>query len=175
MMGADRVITIDRIAERLELAEGHADTEVVDYAEDDVYEWLMNETDGRGPDRCIDAVGSEAHSTCVDTVPDESDRPYVLQEAVKSCRKGGTLSIPGVYIDQMDGAPIGPLMNKGLTVNTGQTHVQAYLNPLLETVENGEIDPSEVISPRCSLEDGPELYETFNEKEDDCIKVVLEP
>ncbi|MDL5361393.1 zinc-dependent alcohol dehydrogenase [Halalkalicoccus sp. NIPERK01] len=174
MMGADRVIAIDRIEERLEMAEGHADTEVIDYSEDDVYEWLMDETDGRGPDRCIDAVGSEAHHTCVD-VPDEPDRPYVLQEAVKSCRKGGTLSIPGVYIDGMDDAPMGPLMNKALTVNTGQTHVQAYLNPLLEKIENGEIDPAEIITHRGSLEDGPELYETFNNKDDDCIKVVLEP
>ncbi|ADJ16972.1 MULTISPECIES: zinc-dependent alcohol dehydrogenase [Halobacteriales] len=175
MMGADRVIAIDRIEERLGMAEGHADTEVIDYSEDDVYEWLMDETDGRGPDRCIDAVGSEAHHTCVDHVPDEPDRPYVLQEAIKSCRKGGTLSIPGVYIDGVDDMPMGPLMNKALTVNAGQTHVQAYLNPLLETIENGEIDPAEIITHRGSLEDGPELYETFNDKEDDCIKVVLEP
>jgi threonine dehydrogenase-like Zn-dependent dehydrogenase len=175
MMGADRVVAIDRVDERLEMAEDHADTEVIDYSTDDVYDWLMDETGGRGPDRCIDAVGSEAHHTCVDSVPNEPDRPYVLQEAIKSCRKGGTLSIPGVYLGGMDDVPMGPLMNKALTVNTGQTHVQAYTNPLLEKIEDGEIDPTEIITHRGSLADGPEFYETFNNKEDDCVKVVLEP
>jgi threonine dehydrogenase-like Zn-dependent dehydrogenase len=148
---------------------------VIDYAEEDVYDRLMDATDDYGPDRCIDAVGSEAHSTCVDTVPDEPDRPYVIQQAAKSCRKGGTLSIPGVYIDGMDDAPMGPIMNKALTINTGQTHVQAYLDELLETIEDGQIDPSEIITHTGDLDDGPEMYQRFNDKEDDCVKVVLEP
>ncbi|NKE36404.1 glutathione-dependent formaldehyde dehydrogenase [Natronococcus sp. JC468] len=175
MMGADQVIAIDRIPERLEMAQGYADTQVIDYSEEDVYDRLMDATNGYGPDGCIDAVGTEAHSTCVDTVPDEPDRPYVIQQAVKSCRKGGTLSIPGVYIDEMDDVPMGPLMNKALTVNTGQTHVQAYLDELLETIENGDIDPSEIITHTGDLDDGPEMYEKFNQKDDDCVKVVLEP
>ncbi|MFC4987446.1 zinc-dependent alcohol dehydrogenase [Saliphagus infecundisoli] len=174
MLGAERVIAVDRIDERLEMAEGHADTEVIDYEEEDVYDRLMDATDDRGPDGCIDAVGSEAHHTCAGS-HDEPDRPYVLQEAVKSCRKGGTLSIPGVYIDEMDGAPMGPLMNKALTVNTGQTHVQAYLDPLLKRIEGGEIDPSAIITHEADLADGPDLYDTFNDKEDDCIKVVMTP
>ena len=172
MLGADQVVAIDRIPERLEMAKEHSEAEIIDYEDEDVYDRLMNMTDDRGPDGCIDAVGSEAHGH-----GDYSgaDRPYVLQEAVKSCRKGGTLSIPGVYIDTMDDFPIGPLMNKALTVNTGQTHVHRYLDPLLERIEAGDIDPSFVITHQEPLEKGPEMYETFRDKDDDCIKTVLMP
>lgn len=175
MLGADRVIAIDRVSERLDMARKHGDAEIIDFEEEDVYEQLMDMTDGRGPDGCIDAVGSEAHGAEQNGVSDQIDRPYVLQQAVKSCRKGGNLSMPGVYIDTMDDFPAGPLMNKGLTVKTGQTHVQRYLDPLLERIEVGDIDPSFVISHNVSLEEGPEMYETFQEKEDDCIKVVMTP
>ena len=174
MLGADRVVAIDRVPERLEMASEHSEAEVINYENEDVYDRLMDMTDGYGPNGCIDAVGSEAHGTGVD-VPDKADRPYVLQEAVKSCRKGGTLSIPGVYIDTMDDFPIGPLMNKALTVNTGQTHVHRYLDPLLERIEAGDIDPSFVITHQEPLEKGPEMYETFRDKDDDCIKTVLTP
>ncbi|WP_336343080.1 zinc-dependent alcohol dehydrogenase [Halalkalicoccus ordinarius] len=182
MLGAGRVVAIDRVAERLEMARQHGDAEVIDYEEEDVYDRLMAMTGNRGPDRCIDAVGTEAHGTGLDGFSDrvregvklQDDRPYVLREAIKCCRKGGTLSVPGVYIGRAN-VPMGPLMNKALTVKTGQTHVQRYLDPLLERIESGEIDPSFVISHQVSLEDGPEMYETFNRKDDDCIKVVMTP
>ena len=172
MLGAGQVVAIDRIPERLEMAREHSRAEIIDYENEDVYDRLMDMTDDCGPDGCIDAVGSEAHGH-----GDYSgaDRPYVLQEAVKSCRKGGTLSMPGVYIDTMDDFPIGPLMNKALTVNTGQTHVQRYLDPLLERIEAGDIDPSFVITHQEPLEKGPEMYETFRDKDDNCIKTVLTP
>lgn len=183
MLGADRIIAIDRIPERLEMAREHADAETIDFEEEDVYDRLMEMTGSRGPDRCIDAVGTEAHGTGVVGATDEvkqdvmlqDDRPVVLRQAIRCCRKGGTLSIPGVYLGRSDNVPTGPLMNKALTVKTGQTHVQRYLDPLLEKIEDGEIDPSFVITHEASLEDGPELYETFNEKEDGCIKAVLTP
>ena len=173
MLGADRVVAIDRVPERLEMAREHGEAETIDYEDEDVYDRLMDMTGNRGPDGCIDAVGSEAHG--LDGDYSGMDRPYVLQQAVKSCRKGGTLSMPGVYIDMMDDFPIGPLMNKALTVKTGQTHVQRYLDPLLERIEAGDIDPSFVITHEEPLENGPDLYETFRDKEDDCIKVVLTP
>ena len=172
MLGAGEVVAIDRVPERLEMAREHGDAETIDYEDEDVYDRLMDMTGGRGPDGCIDAVGSEAHGH---GDYGGADRPYVLQEAIKSCRKGGTLSMPGVYIDTMNDFPIGPLMNKALTVKTGQTHVQRYLDPLLERIEAGDIDPSFVITHEEPLESGPELYETFRDKEDDCIKVVLTP
>ncbi|QLK27139.1 glutathione-dependent formaldehyde dehydrogenase [Natrinema zhouii] len=183
MLGADRVIAIDRIPERLEMARDHGDAEIIHFEEDDVYDRLMSMTGNRGPDRCIDAVGTEAHGTGVMGLADqvkqearlEDDRPHVLRQAIKCCRKGGTLSVPGVYIGRSDNLPFGSVMNKALTIKTGQTHVQRYLNPLLEKIEDGEIDPSFVISHQVGLEDGPEMYETFNNKEDDCIKVVMTP
>ncbi|SER79551.1 zinc-dependent alcohol dehydrogenase [Natrinema salaciae] len=183
MLGADRVIAIDRIPERLEMARRHGNAETIHFEEDDVYDRLMAMTGNRGPDRCIDAVGTEAHGTGVTGVAEkakqearlEDDRPHVLRQAITCCRKGGTLSVPGVYIGRSDNLPFGSVMNKALTIKTGQTHVQRYLNPLLETIEDGEIDPSFVITHQVSLEDGPEMYETFNNKEDDCIKVVMTP
>lgn len=183
MFGANQVIAIDRISERLEMANSHGDAETIDFEHEDVYDRLMAMTGGRGPDRCIDAVGTEAHGLGVAGVADqvkqeiglEDDRPHALRQAIKCCRKGGTLSIPGVYIGESDNVPMGPLMNKAITVKTGQTHVQRYLDPLMEKIENGEIDPSFVITHEVGLEKGPEMYETFNNKEDGCIKAVLTP
>ncbi len=183
LFDAGRVIAIDRVPERLAMAREHGDAETIHFEEEDVYDRLMAMTGGRGPDRCIDAVGTEAHGTGLMATTDkakqqlnlEADRPHVLRQAIRCCRKGGTLSIPGVYVGHADNVPVGPLMNKALTVNTGQTHVQRYLDPLLEKIEDGEIDPSFVITHREPLEKGPEMYETFRDKEDGCIKVVLEP
>ncbi len=183
MLGAGRVVAIDRVPERLRMARDHGDAEIIDFEDEDVYSRLMDMTGDRGPDSCIDAVGTEAHGTGLAGVTDrvkqgagmEDDRPHVLREAMTCCRKGGTLSVPGVYTGDVDGIPFGSLMNKALTVKSGQTHVQRYLQPLLEKIEEGDIDPSFVITHETSLEDGPEMYRKFNEKEDDCIKVVLTP
>lgn len=183
MLGAGRVIAIDRVPERLRMAEEHGRAETINYAKEDVYDRLMSMTGGRGPDRCIDAVGCEAHATsAVGTILDrakeavnlETDRPYVLQEAIRCCRKGGTLSVPGVYVGQMS-MMFGAAMNKGLTWKMGQTHVQRYLRPLLQKIEAGEIDPSFVITHRLRLEDAPQGYRTFRDKKEGCIKVVLVP
>jgi threonine dehydrogenase-like Zn-dependent dehydrogenase len=183
MLGAGRVIAIDRVSERLEMAREHGDAETIDFDEDDVYDRLTSMTGGRGPDACIDAVGSEAHGTGLVGFIDEAkqqaklqdDRPHVLREAIKCCRKGGTLSVPGVYVGEVDNFPAGPMMNKALTINTGQTHVQRYLDPLLDRIESGEIDPSFVVTHNEDLEAGPELYRTFRDKQDGCIKAVLTP
>jgi threonine dehydrogenase-like Zn-dependent dehydrogenase len=184
MLGAGRVIAIDSVPERLRMAEEHGKAETVNFEEVDVYDQLMEMTKGRGPDSCMDAVGGEAHAGgtldgIVDAVKTATflatDRPHVLRQMIWSCRKGGTLSIPGVYVGFTDKVPFGPLMNKGLTVKTGQTHVQRYLKPLLQMIEEGEIDPSFVITHKLKLDDAPEAYKTFRDKEDGCIKVVLQP
>ena len=184
MFGAARVIAIDRVPERLEMARKHGRAEVLNFEEDAIHDRLIEMTGGRGPDRCIDAVGAEAHGTAsLDSMIDRAkqamhlamDRPHVLRQAIMACRKAGTLSIPGVYIGLLDKIPFGALMNKGLTVKTGQTHVQRYMAPLLQKVENGEIDPSFVITHRIPLEAAPEAYEKFRKKEDDCIKVLIKP
>jgi len=183
LLGADRVVAIDRIPERLEMARDHSDAVTIDYENEDVYDRLMDMTGGRGPDSCIDAVGTDAHGTGIVSTSDrvkqrlklEDDRPTVLREAIRCCRKGGTLSVPGVYLGRADNFPMGPLMNKGITVKTGQTHVQRYLGPLLDQIESGNVDPSFVVTHDEPLEKAPELYRTFNDKEDDCIKVVLRP
>ena len=184
MFGAGRVIAIDGVPERLELARTHGRADIIDVTKESVSERLREMTDGRGPDRCIDAVGTEAHSTgSIDAVIDRAkqmvklgtDRPHVLREAILNCRKGGTISIPGVYIGMLDKIPFGAAMNKGLTMRMGQTHVPKYHTQLLRRIEAGEVDPSFVITHRVSLEEGPEMYKTFMEKEDDCIKVVLKP
>ncbi|GAB4205238.1 MAG: zinc-dependent alcohol dehydrogenase [Roseiflexaceae bacterium] len=183
MFGAGRVIAIDRVPERLRMAETRGRAETINFEKEDVYERLMAMTGGRGPDRCIDAVGSEAHvhglmgtyDRVKQAVQLENDRPYVLREAIHCCRKGGTISIPGVYIGFVDKIPFGSIMNKGLTIKTGQTHVQRYLTPLLHRIEAGEIDPSFVITHRVSLKDAPQMYKTFRDKQDGCIKVVLDP
>jgi threonine dehydrogenase-like Zn-dependent dehydrogenase len=183
MLGAGRVIAIDNVPERLVMAD-KAGAEILNFDDLDVYDTLMEKTKGRGPDRCIDAVGAEAHGGgSADAVMDRAkmavylatDRPHVLREAIMCCRKGGTISMPGVYIGFLDKIPMGAFMNKGLTLKTGQTHTHRYLEPLLQKVVAGEIDPSFVITHRATLEDGPGLYETFRDKKDGCIKVVMKP
>ena len=184
MLGAGRVIAIDGVPERLAMARDFGQAEIIDNTKDSVTERLDEMTAGQGPDSCIDAVGTEAHSTgTVDAVVDRAkqavmlgtDRPHVLRESILCCRKGGTLSVPGVYIGFLDKIPFGALMNKGLTVKTGQTHVQRYLEPLLAKIAARDIDPSFIITHRAGLEDAPALYKTFRDKEDGCIKVVLKP
>ena len=186
MLGAGRVIAIDRVPERLRMAQEKGKAEVINFekTEGSVYDRLMEMTGGRGPDRCIDAVGAEAHGTgSFDAVLDKAkaavflatDRAHVLREAIMCCRKGGTVSIPGVYIGMVDKMPMGAAMNKGLTLKMGQTHVPHYHHKLLERIEAGEIDPSFVVTHRRPFEDGPELYKTFRDKEDGCVKVVLKP
>jgi threonine dehydrogenase-like Zn-dependent dehydrogenase len=184
MLKAGRVIVIDEVPERLHMAESIGKAETIDFSKVDVYERLMEMTGGRGPDRCMDAVGGEAHAGgTLDGVVDAvktalllgTDRPHVLRQAIWSCRKGGTISIPGVYVGFADKVPVGAIMNKGLTIKTGQTHVKKYLPMLMEKIVNGEIDPSFVITHKVNLEDAPKYYETFKNKEDGCIKVVLTP
>lgn len=184
MLGAGRVIAVDNVPERLAMAAGVGRAETINFDEADVYDRLMEMTKGRGPDRCIDAVGAEAHAGgSLDAVVDKvkaslylgTDRPHVLREAIMCCRKGGTISMPGVYLGFLDKVPMGAFMNKGLTLKTGQTHTHRYLAPLLEKILSGEIDPSFVITHRAGLEDGPDLYRTFRDKADGCIKVVMMP
>ena len=183
MLGAGRVIAIDRVPERLEMAEqGKAET--INFDKVSVYDQLMEMTKGRGPDLCVDAVGTEAHGGgSIDAVLDKAkaavglatDRAHVLREAIICCRKGGTVSIPGVYVGLLDRIPMGAAMNKGLTFKMGQTHVPRYLHTLLEKIQSGAIDPSFVITHTLPLEEGPGAYKTFRDKEDKCIKVVLKP
>jgi threonine dehydrogenase-like Zn-dependent dehydrogenase len=183
LLGAGRVIAIDSVPERLAMARaGNAET--IDTTTEDASERLTEMTKGRGPDSCIDAVGAEAHGTnALENAVDSAkvamklstDRPSALRQAIMACRKGGTLSVPGVYIGLLDKIPFGALMNKGLTVKTGQTHTQRYLRPLLEKIVAGEIDPSFVITHERPLSEGPDLYKTFRDKKDGCIKVVLKP
>ncbi|MCW2998833.1 MAG: Alcohol dehydrogenase GroES domain protein [Solirubrobacterales bacterium] len=184
LLGAERVIAIDRFEYRLRMARDKGGAETINYEETDVLEELREMTGGRGPDACIDAVGMEAHHHhaglhAYDRVKQatrlETERGHALREAVIACRPGGTLSVIGVYGGFMDKFPIGALMNKGLTVRTGQCHVQRYLRPLLQRIEQGEIDPSFVVTHRMGLEDAPTGYETFKHKRDDCVKVVLKP
>jgi threonine dehydrogenase-like Zn-dependent dehydrogenase len=182
LLGAERVIAIDRFPERLSMArEGGA--LVLDYERCDVIEVLKELTGGRGPDSCIDAVGMEAHAPGITGAYDrvkqavmlESERPNALREAILACRSGGCLSIAGVYGGLVDKFPIGSIMNKALTITTGQTHVHRYLRPLLELIEQGRIDPSFVVTHRVSLADAPRCYDMFTNKEDACVKVVLKP
>jgi len=184
MLGAGRLIAIDRVPERLAMARTHGRAETINFEEQDVYETLQSMTNGRGPDRCIDAVGAEAHETGgIDAILDKvkatvmlaTDRAHALRQALFCCRKGGTVSVPGVYVGMIDKFPFGATMNKGLTIKTGQTHVQRYTKPLLQKIESGEIDPSFVITHRVPLEKAPDAYKTFRDKEDGCIKVVLKP
>jgi len=183
LLGAERVIALDKIPERLRMAETHGKAETVNYEEVNVVEALREMTAGRGPDACIDAVGLEAHGTAVGEIYDwtkqvmrlGTDRPNVLRQAIQACRKGGTVSVPGVYGGLLDKIPFGAAFAKGLTMKMGQTHVHKYLRPLLERIERGEIDPSFVITHRLSLEEASNAYRTFDQKEDECIKVVLKP
>jgi threonine dehydrogenase-like Zn-dependent dehydrogenase len=183
LLGAERVIAIDRIAERLRMAAEQGKAEVINYEGTDVVEMLKQMTGGRGPDACIDAAGMEAHGTSLEARLDEAkqktrlstDRPHVLRQAIQACGKGGTVSIPGVYGGFLDKIPFGAAFAKGLTFKMGQTHMQKYLRPLLERVQRGEIDPSFVITHRLRLDDAPHGYDIFKHKEDECIKVVLKP
>lgn len=183
MLGAEQVIAIDRIPERLALANDKGGATVINYEEENPLEVLKDLTGGRGPDACIDAVGMEAHGMSVDAVFDrvkqsvrlQTDRPTALRYAIQSCRKGGTVSIAGVYGGVIDKVPMGAVMNKGLTFKTGQTHVHRYLSPLLERIDTGEIDPSYIITHRLPLEAAPHGYNLFKHKEDQCVKVVLTP
>jgi len=184
MLGAGRVIAVDCVPERLEMARTHGKAETIDFSKEEVYDRLMEMTKGRGPDSCIDAVGAEAHGGgSIDAVLDKvkaaahlaTDRPHVLRQAIMCCRKGGTVSVPGVYVGLLDKVPMGAAMNKGLTIKAGQTHVQRYLGPLLEKIEAGAIDPSFVITHRIKLEEAPKYYKTFRDKKDGCIKVVIKP
>lgn len=181
--GAGRVIGIDRFPERLALAEKFAQVETIDYSQQDVAETLREMTFGIGPDRCIDAVGMEAHGHAFDAWYDRvkqsvrltTDRAHALRQAILACRKGGVVSIPGVYGGFLDKVPLGSAFAKGLRLAMGQTHVQRYIEPLMQRIENGDIDPAEIISHRGRLEDAPELYRMFRDKTDGCTKVVLRP
>jgi threonine dehydrogenase-like Zn-dependent dehydrogenase len=184
MFKAGRVIAIDRVPERLKLAKEQGRSETINFEKESVYDRMQEMTGGRGPDRCIDAVGCEAHGAgTVDAVIDKvkaavaltTDRSHVLREAIMCCRKGGTISVPGAYVGFPDKLPFGAFMNKGLTMKSGQTHMQRYLKPLLQKIEAGEIDPSFVITHRIKLADAPAAYKTFRDKKDGCIKVVLTP
>jgi threonine dehydrogenase-like Zn-dependent dehydrogenase len=184
MLGAGRVIAIDRFPERLQMAH-QGGAEIINYEKtSDVVEILKEMTGGMGPDSCIDAVGMESHgASAVGNFYDrakqalklESDRAYALRQAIQACGKGGTVSIAGVYGGMVDSFPIGAAFAKGLTFKMGQTHVQKYMQPLLDRVERGDIDPSFVITHRFSLEDAPRAYKLFRDKQDECIKVVLKP
>jgi threonine dehydrogenase-like Zn-dependent dehydrogenase len=185
MLGAARVIAIDNVPERLALARlSGAETIDFDGTDETILEKLKEMTGGHGPDKCIDAVGAESHATAsFDAVLDKAkaavllgtDRPHVLRAAIMACRPGGIVSVPGVYGGFLDKIPFGAAMNKGLTIRTGQTHVNRYALDLLRRIEEGQIDPSYIITHRAKLEDGPGLYETFRDKKDGCIKVVLTP
>jgi threonine dehydrogenase-like Zn-dependent dehydrogenase len=182
LLGAERVIAIDNVPERLALAETQGGAETI-RDDEDVVERLKQMTGGRGPDACIDAVGMESHGHGFGAVYDkveqmvklETDRPHALRQAIQSCRKGGVVSIPGVYGGFINKMPIGAAFSKGLTLKMGQTHVQRYLQPLLDRIERGEIDPAFVITHRMPLENAPDAYRMFRDKKDGCIKVVLTP
>ena len=183
MQGAKEVIAIDRVPERLTMAEAAGATSI-NFDSESVIERLNDLTNGKGPEKCIDAVGMESHITStVDGIYDrvkqalmlETDRPHVLREMIYVCRPGGTLSIPGVYGGLIDKVPFGAAMNKGLTFRMGQTHVNRWTDDLTRRIEQGEIDPSFVITHNCDLDDGPAMYKKFRDKEDGCIKVVLRP
>ena len=181
LLGAKQVVCIDNVPERLEMAKaGGAIT--INFSEESVLERLEELTGGKGPEKCIDSVGMEAHATAtLDSMYDrakqalmlETDRAHVLREMAYVCRPGGVLSIPGVYGGVIDKFPIGMIMNKGLTIRTGQTHVNRWTDDLLRRIEEGQIDPSFVITHTVGLEQGPEMYKTFRDKQDGCIKVVM--
>lgn len=185
MLGAEQIIGIDRVGERLRMAREKAGaTATIDYEDvDDIYDAIKEMTGGRGPDACIDAVGMEAHSPGVTGAYDmmkqkvmlETDRPHALREAIQACRSGGTVSVAGVYGGFIDKMPFGSVMNRSLTIKTGQTHVHRYMRPLLERIRDDQIDPSFVITHRMRLDEAPDGYEIFMHKQDECVKVVLTP
>jgi len=182
LLGAEKVIAIDRFEYRLALAREKNGAETINYEDTDVQSMLKEMTGGRGPDACIDAVGMEAHHgafpiQAYDRVRQatrmETERPHALRQAVTSCRNGGVVSVIGVYGGFMDKFPIGSFMNRGLTLRTGQCHVQKYMRPLLERIEAGQLDPTFIISHHMSLDEAPQAYEMFKHKQDNCEKVVL--
>ena len=183
LLGAERVIAIDHVAERLAMAHDLSRAEALNFDEVDVMDALAQMTGGRGPDACIDAVGMEAHGAGVGYAYDrvkqamrcESDRPTALREALLSCRNGGVVSVPGVYGGFSDKFPFGAAMNRSLTIRTGQCHVQRYMQPLLERVMKGELDPAAIITHHLALDDAPRGYELFKHKQERCIKVVMHP
>jgi threonine dehydrogenase-like Zn-dependent dehydrogenase len=184
MLGAERIIAIDRFPERLRMAREKAGaTDVINYEETYVYDALMDMTGGVGPDACIDAVGTEAHlpgplyayDRFKQALMLETDRAGALRQAIMACRNGGTVSVIGVYGGFIDKFPMGSFMNRSLTMRTGQCHVHRYMKPLLERIQNGDIDPSFVITHRMSLDEAPEGFKTFLDKDDDCVKIVLKP
>ncbi len=183
LLGAARVLAIDTVPERLALARS-AGAETIDFMKEDVYDRIQDLTHGRGADACIDAVGTEPKTgASVDSIVDRAkvalfmgtDRPHVLRQAIQCCRNFGTVSVVGVYGGLIDNMPIGSAINRGLTLRMAQTPVQHYMPKLLDLIERGEIDPSFVITHRATLEEGPTLYETFRDKKDGCIKVVMKP
>jgi threonine dehydrogenase-like Zn-dependent dehydrogenase len=184
LLGAERVIAIDRLPYRLRIAREQAGaTDTLNYEQTDIMEALQEMTAGRGPDACIDAVGMESHTDSPLYAYDrgkqmlrmETDRPFALRQAILACRNGGTVSVIGVYGGFVDKFPMGAVMNRSLTIKSGQAHVQRYMRPLLERIQRGEIDPSFVITHRLPLHEAPRAYRMFRDKEDNCLKVVLKP
>lgn len=183
LFGAERVIAIDDVENRLALARELGNAETINFSQVDVFETLKEMTGGLGPDSCIDAVGLEAHGTTIDALYDRAktavylatDRIHALRQAINACRKGGTVSIPGVYGGFLDKVPFGAAFAKGLTLKMGQTHVHRYLNTLLKHIQNGDVEPPRIITHRLGLEDAPHGYQVFNERKEECIKVVLKP
>lgn len=183
LLGAGRVIAIDDNEDRLRMAAEEGKAETLNFDDEDIFDKLKFMTGGIGPDACIDAVGLEAHGTSLDALYDRAkaalymatDRPHALRQAITACRKGGTVSVPGVYGALLDKFPFGVAFQKGLTFKMGQTHVHKYIQPLLELIEFGQIDPSFVITHQVSLEDAPDAYRTFKQQADHCIKVVMKP
>ena len=183
LLGAERVVAIDRFEERLRKARDECKAETLNYEKVDVLEALREMTGGRGPDSCIDAVGLEGHAHGFFGTYDRlkqslrmaTDRPTSLREAILACRNGGTISVPGVYGGFLDKIPFGSIVNKALTIKSGQTHVQRYLRPLLNLIEQGKIDPSFVVSHQLRLDQAPEGYAMFRDKQRECIKIVLKP
>jgi threonine dehydrogenase-like Zn-dependent dehydrogenase len=184
LLGAERVIVIDRFPYRLEMARSHSGAETINYEDVDVNDTLKDMTGGRGPDKCIEAVGMEAHhGTAVinaydrtkQTIRAETERPHALRQAITCCRSGGIVAVIGAYGGFVDKFPIGTVMNRSLTIRSGQCHVQRYMQPLLDHIEAGRLDPTFIVTHRLPLDDAPHGYRTFKHKEDGCVKVVLTP
>jgi threonine dehydrogenase-like Zn-dependent dehydrogenase len=183
LLGAERVIAIDRFPYRLNIAHDRAGADILNYEEVDIYEALHEMTAGRGPDHCIDAVGMEGHSPGVQYAYDklktnlfmETDRPIALRQAIRACRSGGTVSVAGVYGGLIDKFPIGAIVNRSLTIRSGQCHVHRYMRPLLDRIVRGDIDPTFIITHRLRLDHAPQAFTMFGDKEDECLKVVMTP
>ena len=185
MLGAEKVIAIDRFPERLKLARDYCGATTIDYTDKDVnvVEALRDLTGGVGPDGCVDAVGLEAHSNTIGDLYDsvkqtlkmETDKTFVLRQAIQAIRKGGTLSVPGVYVGLLDKVNFGAAFGKGIHMNMGQTDMQKYLRPLLKHVENGDIDPTFLISHRCGIDEVPDMYKMWRDKKDAVTKIVIDP